>query len=310
MKKYLLSLIIATFALCANAQTEVLKINLGDRVVSYKVADIQEMTFDVVEENVDTTLFRSFNGYIFVSTNYFQDSYYGNNAVLSVYKTSLGEFIVTFSDPVWGEASFSNVQVGQELSGAGTITMSDQRTGNVNEYEATISGPMTTPVITIPSVMGGTTITFHAGTAPDNYQLAGSYQGNITVMVGGQFGPYVMQNANFNIQANADGTINVVMPEYNLANTVIGDLTIGTYSVNNIAYNEEKGSFYYDYSGDNLSFHFKAVKDGVTTMDSDYTITQLGNIEVKAVENGISITNNFQPGNMPFPIVATFVGTK
>ncbi len=310
MKKYLLSLIVSVFALCATAQTEVLKIKTGDGIVTYRVSDIQEMTFDVVEEQLDTTLFRSFDGYIFVSSLYFQDAYYGNNAKLNVYTTSGNEFIVTFSDPVWGDAIFYNVQVGQELSGEGTITMFDQHSGGMKEYEASIGGPMTTPVISIPSLMGGTTITFHAGTAPDCYQLAGNHQGNISVLVGGQFGPYVSETVTFTIQANADGTINVVMPEYNLGNTVIGDLTVGTYTVSNIAYDEGRGSFYRDYSGDNLSFHFKAVQDGATTMDADYVITQLGNIEVKSTGNGVSVVNNFQPGMMPFPIVATFESTQ
>ena len=36
MKRYILSLIAAAAMLCAQAQTEVLKINLGDTIVTYK----------------------------------------------------------------------------------------------------------------------------------------------------------------------------------------------------------------------------------------------------------------------------------
>ena len=271
------------------------------------VADIQEMTFDVVEEQVDTTMLHSFTGYILVSTKYFQNSYYGNKATLGVYRTSKGELIVTFSDPTWGDALFGNVQMGQQLSGEGIILMPDQHSGTVKEYEATISGPMTAPVISIPTVMGGTEITFHVGTAPECYQIAGSHQGDVSVMVGGQFGPYDKQGVTYKIKANADGTINVEIPAYDLPGTVMGDLSLGTYTVSNIAYDEERGAFYRDYSNDGLTFHLTAVNNGETTMDNDYSFTQLGNIEVKRTETGVTIINNFQPGAMPFPVVATFV---
>ena len=134
MKRYILSLITAAAMLCAQAQTEVLKINLGDTIVTYKVADIQEMTFDTVEEQADTTLFHSFNGYITVTTAYFTDTYYGSDAWLGVFKTSEDEYLVTFSDPTWGDAFFGHVQIGQALSAEGTIKMFDRHSGGYKSY--------------------------------------------------------------------------------------------------------------------------------------------------------------------------------
>ena len=436
MKRYILSLIAAATMLCANAQTEVLKINLGDTTVIYKVADIQEMTFDTVEEQADTTLFHSFNGYITVSTAYFTDTYYGNDAQLGVFKTSEDEYLVTFSDPTWGDAFFGHVQIGQALSAEGTIKMFDRHSGGYKSYDCTLSGPMTTPVITIPSLMGGTSITFHVGAAPAGYLVAGKYdaarsvtipampqmgtvvqdtvsvtlaagtdpatanitlpactyngmelpeitlegialtddgngsytiaetsyeasgaagivsgtvapgsslslhvtmaygsmpfelsmdystpvepelyvtagqhKGGVSVMVGGQFGPYTQTDITYGIEDNGDGTINVVIPGFQLSGTVMGDLTLGAYTVSNVAYDLERGAYYRDYSADGLTFHLTAVNNGATTMDNDYDFTRLGTIEVKATEaGGVSVVNTFQPGAMPFPVESVFEG--
>ena len=312
MKRYILSLIAAATMLCAQAQTEVLKINLGDTIVTYKVADIQEMTFDTVEEQADTTLFHSFNGYITVSTAYFTDTYYGNDAQLGVFKTSEDEYLVTFSDPTWGDAFFGHVQIGQALSAEGTIKMFDRHSGGYKNYDCTLSGPMTTPVITVPGVMGGTSITFHVDEPPvdpELYVTAGQHKGGVTVMVGGQFGPYTQTDITYGIEDNGDGTINVVIPGFQLSGTVMGDLTLGAYTVSNVAYDAERGAYYRDYSADGLTFHLTAVNNGATTMDNDYDFTRLGTIEVKATEaGGVSVVNTFQPGAMPFPVESVFEG--
>lgn len=310
MRKYILTLIAAVVTLTCTAQTEVLRIRLADREVTFNIADIQEMSFDTLDEPADTTLFHSFKGYIIVSTQYFQNSYYGSDAELAVYKTSEGEFIVTFSDPTWGEGFFGHVQVGQSLSGEGTMSIASQQSGQVKEYEATISGPMTAPVITIPSLMGGTTIQFHVGEPPVAYQIVGNHVGLVSVTVGGQFGPYLHEDVTYKIVANEDGTVNLVMPQYELTGTVMGDLTVGGYTVSNIAYDEELGAFVRDYTGDGLSMHLIAVNDGTTTMDNDYELTKLGNVVIQPTSDGITIVNSFQPGNMPFPIVATFTSNS
>ena len=308
MKKHLLSIVAVFCTLAVNAQKEVMRIDLGNSVVTYKLEDIKEITFDVEEEEIDTTLFHDFNGYITVSAQYFQDQYYGDQAKLAVYKTSKDEYIVTFSDPTWGDAVFGNVSVGRELAGEGTCTMAYR--GQVSTYPATISGPMSTPVITMPAVMGGTSITFHVGQAPAAYTTEGNHKGTNSVVVGGQFGPYTAE-ITYKITANTDGSINIVLPEYTLTGTVMGDLTLGTYTISNIAYDTEKGAFYRDYTNDGLSMHIKAVKNGETTMDSDYTFEQHGaSITITPTESGISVSHTFQPGAMPFGITATMEGVK
>ena len=109
-----------------------------------------------------------------------------------------------------------------------------------------------------------------------------------------------------------DGTINIFVPEFTLEKTLMGDVTMGSYTISNVAWDEKKGSFYRDYSEDGLSFHMTADNNGTTTIDSDYTFNKdnVVSIEAQPTEGGIKIINNFQPGAMPFPIVATFEGPK
>lgn len=307
MKRYFFAFIAAAFALCVTAQTRVMTIKTADKELTFNVADILEITFDELAAQVDTTLFHAFDGYIIVSTAYFKDSYYGDKAKLAVYKTSEDEYIVTFSDPVWGEAVFGHVAVGRELAGEGTIRMDNQK-GGFSDYAATLSGPMTTPVITIPSVMGGTTIVFHVGEAPANLQIAGKKSGSVTVMVGGQFGPYESSPVQYVIKANDDGTIDVTLPTFTLEGTVMGDLTVGSYTIANIAYDQERQAFFRDYSSDeSITMHLKAEQNGTTTMDGDYTFGAMGNIELKTDEaQKVVAVNTIQPGKMPFAIVITF----
>ena len=73
-----------------------------------------------------------------------------------------------------------------------------------------------------------------------------------------------------------------------------------------LTFDEEKGGYYRDYASDNLSMHFVAKSNGVTSMDDDYSLSSVGNenILVETIEGKIKITNNFILGSMPFPVIA------
>lgn len=309
MKKYFLLLVAAVSTIGAFAQPgqgsqiEIMKLKTADgKVVRYEISNVSELSFG--------SLFHTFEGYILANNAYFQDYYAGSTTTLGVYNASNG-YDVHFSDAIWGEAEFENVSMAMgQLSGTGSITISQQYGGKT--FDATISGPMTTPTIDIPGLMqGGTKLTFYIGTVPPSILVKGNHQGSISVMVGDNYGPYVNSQVKHVITANADGTINVVIPEYTLDNTAIGNLTLGTYTISNIAYDTEKGAFYRDYKDDGLQFHFKAVNGGTTTIDGDYLFTNLGNITIQKTDAGVSIVNNFKPtradgGGMPMNISATF----
>ena len=133
----------------------------------------------------------------------------------------------------------------------------------------------------------------------------------INVNVGGMF-PYANEGVTYNVRKYMDGDVqkvDVEIPTYSLANTLMGNLTLGTYTVKGLTYDEEKGGFYRDYKNDGLSFHFIAEKDGNKSMDGDYEFNTAKDNNILVKYSGSKITdivNTFQMGAMPFGIVTNF----
>ena len=96
--------------------------------------------------------------------------------------------------------------------------------------------------------------------------------------------------------------VDIEFPTYSLSGTPMGDLTVGTYTVKGLVYDEEKGGYFRDYSNDGITFHFKTS----TGIDKDYGLYAEGtSILVQySGNNVVYIENNFRPGSMPFPIIA------
>lgn len=163
------------------------------------------------------------------------------------------------------------------------------------------------------------TVVFQYGKMPMSmtYSVKGYYvkavSNPITVTVGGQF-TYNNDNVTYELRRYKDGEtdkLDVAVPSYTLANTVMGNLTLGSYTVKGLVYDEAQGGYYRDYKNDGLKFHFTAVQGGKTTMDKDYEFAaeKPNNILVKYEGNDVSsIVNTFQVGNMPFGIVSVFSG--
>lgn len=163
------------------------------------------------------------------------------------------------------------------------------------------------------------TVVFQYGKMPMSmtYSVKGYYvkavSNPITVTVGGQF-TYNNDNVTYELRRYKDGKtdkLDVTVPSYSLANTIMGDLTLGSYTVKGLVYDEAQGGYYRDYKNDGLKFHFTAVQGGKTTMDKDYDFAtdKDNNILVKYEGNNVSsIVNTFQVGTMPFGIVSVFSG--
>lgn len=163
------------------------------------------------------------------------------------------------------------------------------------------------------------TVVFQYGKMPMSmtYSVKGYYvkavSNPITVTVGGQF-TYNNDKVTYELRRYKDGKtdkLDVTVPSYTLANTIMGNLTLGSYTVKGLVYDEAQGGYYRDYKNDGLKFHFTAVQGGKTTMDKDYEFAtdKDNNILVKYEGNNVSsIVNTFQVGTMPFGIVSVFSG--
>lgn len=133
----------------------------------------------------------------------------------------------------------------------------------------------------------------------------------INVNVGGMF-PYANESVTYNVRKYMDGDVqkvDVEVPTYTLDNTLMGNLTLGTYTVKGLTYDEEKGGFYRDYKNDGLKFHFIAEKDGNKTMNGEYEFNTAKDNNILVKYDGSKITdivNTLQMGAMPFGIVSSF----
>lgn len=108
--------------------------------------------------------------------------------------------------------------------------------------------------------------------------------------------------------AGKEEQCDVVVPTYTLSGTMMGELTIGGYTVKGLAMDYDKSGFYRNYVGDGLTMQFKSVSDGTVGFNDTYPLSSgTQDILVKVSgDNILVIKNNFKPGNMPFPIASEF----
>lgn len=122
------------------------------------------------------------------------------------------------------------------------------------------------------------------------------------------------ESVTYNVRKYLDGDVekvDVEIPTYTLDETMMGDLTLGTYTVKGLTYDDSKGGYYHDYANDGLTFHFKVVYNGTTSMDNDYEFNNNNNTtnDILVKYNGSNveeILNHFHMGTMPFQITSSF----
>lgn len=145
--------------------------------------------------------------------------------------------------------------------------------------------------------------------APSDVEpYAGVYTGTQSVTVGGMY-TYETQ-ISYTLTAETDGTLTIVIPEYSLTNTMMGDLTLGALTIKGLAYDEAKGGFYRFYANDGLKQHFLAVNGGNTVFDNDYVLGGESSILITRNGKNITVENPFKLGAMPLPLTAKFEGSK
>ena len=310
MKK-IFTLVIVSFLSALAVQAQSLKVTKTDgSVVTYNASDISKIEFLPTETPSQPKLIHEFAGYLTVKNKMINNVRYDNGAKIKVLQDG-GKFLAEFSDTQWGTGSFVITMANHAINGTGKMKIANPRAGGaVEEYDATMSGSMREIKISIPSLMGGTDITWHYAEASAASKVAGNYIGTTALKVGDSFGPFTSATVGYKITANEDGTINVTASEENYTGvTMMGNLTLGTYTVKNLAYDKESNSFVRDYSNDGLKVHFKAV--GGMPIDNEYSFKATSKMVVTVDESGtLTIKNNYSLARMPFPISATYTGKK
>ncbi|MBF1613861.1 MAG: hypothetical protein HXO36_06270 [Prevotella sp.] len=311
MKK-IFTLVIVSFLSALAVQAQTLKVTKTDgNVVTYNASDISKIEFLPSESASQPKLIHEFTGYLTVKNKVFDNKRFDSAAKIKVLQDG-AKFLAEFSDAQWGTGSFVITMNKHAINGTGKMKIANPRAGGaVEEYDATMSGSMREIKISIPTLMGGTDITWHYAEASAASKVAGNYTGKTSLLVGPAYGPYDASNVSYKITANEDGTINVTTPTESYAGIMmVGNLTIDSYTVKNLSYDEATHSFIRDYSSDGLKVHLKS-EGGLMSLNKDYTFESPSKIIVKLDENGtLTITNSYRLTHMPLSISATYTGKK
>ena len=310
MKK-IFTLVIVSFLSALAVQAQSLKVTKTDgSVVTYNASDISKIEFLPSETPSQPKLIHEFAGYLTVKNKMINNVRYDNGAKIKVLQDG-GKFLAEFSDTQWGTGSFVITMANHAINGTGKMKIANPNGGGAaKEYDATMSGSMREIKISIPSLMGGTDITWHYAEASAASKVAGSYTGKTSLEVVGMPGLYTSPTVEYKVTANEDGSINVTASEEKYTGVpMVGNLTIGTYTVKNLSYDKATNSFVRDYSKDGIKVHLKS--DGMMKLDKDYPFQATSKMIVKLGENGaLTITNNYSLTGMPMSISATYTGTK
>ena len=156
-----------------------------------------------------------------------------------------------------------------------------------------------------------TNVQFVPASLTDNF--VGSYKGEDKISVGGLFSYTSSEAVTYKVTANEDGTVNLTVPEETFKKTMMGNLTLSSYTISKIPYDESKKAFIKAYKDDKIKFHL-IIKDdkGAVTSDKEYTFdSRICKVTItKGADGKLTVSNTYQMGKMPFPISGTFTGTK
>lgn len=131
-------------------------------------------------------------------------------------------------------------------------------------------------------------------------EYSGTYNGTVTLNVAGQYS--YEADISCVITSGANETITVSFPEYSLADTVMGDITLGSITISNLVYEESKGNFCRNYGGEGITETMNGIP---------YPLNDPSSITVaKDKDVNLTIENLFTLGKMPMPLTATFKGRK
>ena len=304
MKK-LFTLVIVSFVSALAIQAQTVKITKTDNsIVTLNANEVSKIEFLPATPAPKPMPPHAFTGYLTVTApGIFTNKLFGEAATMDV---DMKNYVVTFSDSQWGTGTFKVEVKGRELNGTGKITVPNPHSGGSQEYEATMAGTMTNVNITVPNLMNGLVINWRLGKAPAAIKVAGKYTGKYTGTTSlkvGDFGPFESTTVAYTVTANNDGTINVVVPEEVYENVpMMGTVTLGTYTINNLAYDENSNSYSRDYSNDGVKVLFKGKEKSFgATSKMVATVSEAGTL---------TISNNYVIGRSPMGHSAVYTGKK
>lgn len=227
------------------------------------------------------TVAGSYSAYSSASFMYSATPMVANGESVVVTANTDGTVNVTLTSGTWGTTTVNNATVVKSssdysITGSGSVAMG-MHAGSTKNYDCTLVGTISSNksaynfVVTVPSVMGGTTITFVNGEASAAQILQGSYSGTSTMVM-----KYMPEGVDYTgqtttITANEDGTINIAYSFITTDEETGETSTMGSVELKNVVVTE---------SGDNYTFSVSEAtfSMGMSGTLSDYTCNVEGTI--------------------------------
>lgn len=256
-----------------------------------KNKDNASVVTDLTEQVVGT-----YEGYTLAGSNFFSDMFTPDETFV-IGKNSQNTVNVTFESKAWGSftiegATVTGSSAPYSISGSGVCKMG--MGGQYKDYDCTFSAKIYGTdndeiSFEVPSVMGGTTVTFHKGSAPLGYYVKGSYSGEVSYSVAGaNYDPFA---ASVTLKKGTGNSVTIVLPPVGEGMMSIPEMTVDNVEMTTTDY---------------VVFNIAETEVEQTLNGVNFVGTLKGNV------NGKTLTLNYslKPGAMPMSIDFTFVGEK
>lgn len=249
------------------------------------------MMQDVAEKVVG-----NYEGYMLAESNFFSDMFSADESIVITKKSNTTVDVVCESK-VWGVFTIENAGVTGStapytISGSGTCKMG--MGGQMKDYDCVVSAMIygtDADMISfeIPSVMGGTKIVFHRGTAPLGYYVRGEYNGTLSYSVAGS--QYPSTDAKVILKKDYGNTISITLPAVDGGMMSLPEVALSGVVIS---------------TTDNVNFKIEETEINATVGTTNYAGTLSGNIKGSA----LTLEYSIKPGAMPINIDFVFTGEK
>ena len=240
----------------------------------------------------------TYEGYTLASSNYFHDNFTADEQV-TVVKASDNTVNLTLVSNTWGTSTIEGASVTANgsrytLSVNGTCTMTGMG-GAERTYDCSLTADIAsladaTVTVSLPAVMGGSTVVFKTGKGSTGYYVADTYRGDIDVSVNGS-SQLSINDTVMKLTAEEGDKVSIITPEMGLS---MGgqQMSLPSTTFEGIAVT----------TADYQTFTIGQQPVSITVGTTNWTGTVEG-----TVNNGVlSLTFVVTPGAMPMPITITF----
>lgn len=246
------------------------------------------------EEILPHDLSGTYIGYTLTNSQFFSN-YFTNEEKVVIESVNEETIKLTLYSTNWGTTTVTNMKINSSgktcsFSGNGSIVINGMQGGS-QTYDCTLIGTVdenkhARVTVNVPAVMGGTSIVFTSGTAPTDYYVADTYEGNIemSIMNEPQGEPTL---ANITLEPTGNNAVNIILPSIGEGNMSIPSLIIPNIPIA---------------TSDHQTFTIVETSFEQTVDNRNYTGTITGAVS----DSKLTLNYSIKPGAMPVNIICVF----